>query len=131
MFGANTSQPFGNSPATTNQQFGAFGQTTSTSIFNKSPTNSAFNNTPPKGQSILGGPSNQTFAFGNNTLNQQNQAFSSQPTNQNAFGNTTWGVPTNGAIAVGGAQLAKFSALKPKNAKIDGKHLVKCITLLD
>jgi hypothetical protein len=130
MFGANTSQPFGNNPTTTNQQFGAFGQTTSTSIFNKSPANNAFNNTPPKGPSILGTP-NQTFAFGNNALNQQNQAFSTQSTNQNAFGNTTWGVPTNGAIAVGGAQPAKFTALKPKNAKIDGKHLVKCITLLD
>lgn len=29
------------------------------------------------------------------------------------------------------SQLPKFTPLKPKNTKIDGKHVVKCIVLLD
>ena len=49
--------------------------------------------------------------------------------NNTSFGNTAWGVLTNNNSGLQAA--AKFTPLKPKNTKIDGKHMVKSITLLD
>lgn len=78
------------------------------------------------GNTWLGTANPQSQQQGNTGFmnNQGNQSFA--PQQQTNIGGTAWGV--------GGQTMANkppFTPLKPKNNKIDGKHVVKCIALLD
>lgn len=123
---------FGN---TQNNQGGVFGGQNNNQGMPFANSGQSNNNTlfnPNKG-GLFGAPQNPAqsgFSFGTNSgnagfSNQTAPTFGTNTSNQNSFGNTSWGVPT------GNTQAPKFTPLKPKNPKIDGKHMIKCITLLD
>lgn len=153
MFGG-ASQQNQNRP---NGLFGGAQQTTGTTLFgNQQPQTQQANpfggamttNTSPFGapqqqqqqqQAGMYGP------FGANTQQQQQQPNNSLfgqtgtnslfgPTNNNAkLGGTDWGVPTTmpATNCFGNTANLPFQPVKTKNAKLDGKHSVKCIAALD
>ena len=74
---------------------------------------------------------NQTSFGNNNTFGStfsNNKSNTTGNQNNNTYGGTSWGVPTNGTTS---QTNQKFTPLKSKNHKIDHKHLVKCVLLLD
>lgn len=143
LFGGNNSQPnnqnqgmsvFGNSQNNNNQGMSVFGNAQnnqSTPFGNNTGQTGLFGANKTGFFGATQSNAQTGFAFGNNSAqntglfpNQTAPSFGGN-NSQNSFGNTSWGVPT------GNVQAPKFTPLKPKNTKIDGKHMVKCITLLD
>lgn len=118
LFGATSGQSFlGNQP----QQQGS-------SLFPGTPTqigSSLFGANPQQQPTQAGG----TGLFGSFTpATGQTSAFNAASTNK--FGGTSWGVPTPTQPTTQPV-VQNMQPVKSKNAKLDNKHLVKCIAALD
>jgi hypothetical protein len=137
IFGGASNTTFGN---TSNQNTGLFGATTNqpsnAGLFNSfAPNNNPTNNNP-----LFGGNTNATTnAFNPNPTT---SPFNTNPTSafntvspfgtSNKLGGTSWGVPTtltSQPSTTGGQTL--IQPVRSKNSKLDAKHLVKCIAVLD
>ena len=118
LFGAPSTQPAGNAGG----------------LFNTfAPSNPAPNNTFNSPFSSVPAPNTSAanpFNAGTNSFGTTGSVFGAGGNNK--LGGTSWGVPvTAGTQQAPGGQMQPMQPVRSKNSKLDAKHLVKCIAVLD